>query len=281
MIEQDVKWEAVALGHLCKRGSFAVSALEMKEALVMGGKGSGQTKLATLPASTVAEWVANGYLRQLAKGKVNRYEITEAGKAYAMEMDAAAGFLDRAAEREVAADLGNERPLSHTSNESPKRYAPDAPIVSMYEKQKGNHSHYRQQNWISERGFAASTRLAEDFAQAQMLGGQPTTIDWSSIDFYADLTPLHDSTPRTWFDNDSTTRFEDALKAVGSGLSDILLLFICYEYGIEQAEKALKWSSRSGKVVLHIALERLADHYAAVGDDVYCLVGEAAPSVNK
>ena len=48
---------------------------------------------------------------------------------------------------------------------------------------------------------------------------------------------------------------------MGPGLSDILLETCCYLTGIEQAERALGWPQRSAKIVLKIALDRLAVHY--------------------
>ena len=52
-----------------------------------------------------------------------------------------------------------------------------------------------------------------------------------------------------------------AMEALGPGLSDIVFRICCFLEGLETAEKRLGWSARSGKVVLKIALERLALHY--------------------
>ena len=56
-------------------------------------------------------------------------------------------------------------------------------------------------------------------------------------------------------------RFDRAMAAVGPGLDDVLLRVCCFLDGIEAAERALGWPTRSGKLVLGIALERLARHY--------------------
>ncbi|MFP4003568.1 MAG: DUF6456 domain-containing protein, partial [Alphaproteobacteria bacterium] len=47
----------------------------------------------------------------------------------------------------------------------------------------------------------------------------------------------------------------------GPGLADALLQVCCHLKGLEEAERALGWPRRSGKLVLAIALERLAVHY--------------------
>jgi hypothetical protein len=56
-------------------------------------------------------------------------------------------------------------------------------------------------------------------------------------------------------------RFDAAIAAVGSGLSDILWRVICAGEAIPAAERALGWPGRAGRLVLGLALDRLADHY--------------------
>ena len=60
---------------------------------------------------------------------------------------------------------------------------------------------------------------------------------------------------------DARVRVAKAMEALGPGLSDIVFRICCFLEGLETAEKRLGWSARSGKVVLKIALERLAAHY--------------------
>ena len=52
-----------------------------------------------------------------------------------------------------------------------------------------------------------------------------------------------------------------ALAAVGPGLSDILWRVACEGEGLAEAEKGLGWPVRAGKLVLGLALDRLATHY--------------------
>jgi len=56
-------------------------------------------------------------------------------------------------------------------------------------------------------------------------------------------------------------RFDGAIKAAGRGLEDILWRVVCAGEGLPEAEKGLGWPARSGKLVLRIALERVAEFY--------------------
>ena len=56
-------------------------------------------------------------------------------------------------------------------------------------------------------------------------------------------------------------RFDAALAAVGRGLGDVLWRVICADERLPAAERALGWPARSGRLVLTLALDRLADHY--------------------
>lgn len=116
---------------------------------------------------------------------------------------------------------------------------------------------------LGRREVDAGERLRADFTAAQMT--PRVTSDWSgptsrnarrAAPKVADVRAGVIAAKR---------RFDQAVCAVGPGLSDVLIEVCCHLAGLEQAEKALGWPKRSGKLVLRLALERLADHYAAHG----------------
>ncbi|OYX04157.1 MAG: hypothetical protein B7Z05_08780, partial [Thiotrichales bacterium 32-46-8] len=60
-------------------------------------------------------------------------------------------------------------------------------------------------------------------------------------------------------------RFDGAQSFLGQGLSDIAWRVICAGESIPVAERAMIWPVRSGKIVLRIALDRLAEYYRLPG----------------
>jgi hypothetical protein len=60
---------------------------------------------------------------------------------------------------------------------------------------------------------------------------------------------------------DAKRRFHEAVKSAGPGLADILWRVVCAGEGMRDAETALGWPARAGKLVLTFALDRVADYY--------------------
>lgn len=60
-------------------------------------------------------------------------------------------------------------------------------------------------------------------------------------------------------------RFDGAIRAAGPGLADILWRVACAGEGLAAAERALGWPTRAGKLVLTLALDRVADWYRIAG----------------
>ena len=60
---------------------------------------------------------------------------------------------------------------------------------------------------------------------------------------------------------DAKLRFHAAIDTAGPGLADILWRVVCSGEGMREAETALGWPARAGKLVLTLALDRVADYY--------------------
>jgi len=109
---------------------------------------------------------------------------------------------------------------------------------------------------LDDRLFDAGERLRTDYERAQLSPG--VTMRWEPVRIRGvggvRLAP-------TEWQVAARQRFDGAIKAAGKGLEDILWRVVCACETVPVAEKALKWPTRSGKLVLRLALDRVADFY--------------------
>ena len=56
-------------------------------------------------------------------------------------------------------------------------------------------------------------------------------------------------------------RFDAAIGAAGPGLGDVLWRVVCANEALPVAERELGWPARAGRLVLTLALDRVAAHY--------------------
>lgn len=115
---------------------------------------------------------------------------------------------------------------------------------------------------LTERQLLAGEKLRADYTRAGLEPG--ITMRWDA--------PPPDGSPRSASHDhrslariDAHRRFDAALTAVGAGLADVCWRVICAGEAMQGAERALGWPSRSGRVVLGLALDRLADFYRMPG----------------
>ncbi len=115
----------------------------------------------------------------------------------------------------------------------------------------------RAHKHIDARQFEAGERLRLDYEKAAL--GPRVTMRWDPSPRAPRGAP--GAANPTLAQISAKRRFHAAVAAAGSGLSDILWRVVCAGEGLAVAEKALGWPTRAGKLVLGIALDRLADHY--------------------
>lgn len=118
--------------------------------------------------------------------------------------------------------------------------------------------------FLTDAEVAAGERLRADFERAEL--GPGVTQDWRRF-----LAPGGQGFGASAQDRSvdggaeaARQRVMDALGDLGPGLSDAALRTCCFLEGLETVEAKMSWSARSGKIVLKIALQRLADHYIRV-----------------
>jgi hypothetical protein len=118
--------------------------------------------------------------------------------------------------------------------------------------------------WLAARGM---------LTPAQLAAGERLRADYERAGLSARLTMRWDAAPPAKSRGgaraadaslariDAHRRFHAAIDHAGPGLADICWRVICAGEGIGGAEKAMGWPARSGKLVLGLALDRLAGFY--------------------
>ena len=123
--------------------------------------------------------------------------------------------------------------------------------------------------WLHSRGhltdiqMLAGEKLRGDYEAANL--GPTVTMNWEG----APAGRGRRGPPATMMDSErmlaAKDRFDDAILSLGADLSDIAWRVICAGEAIAGAERAMAWPARSGKLVLRIALDRLAGFYRLPG----------------
>ena len=107
---------------------------------------------------------------------------------------------------------------------------------------------------VSDRQYAAGERLRADWTVAEL--GPRVTMRWE-----AGARSTGEGLDPTMAQISAKRRVDGAMAAAGPGLRDIAWRVICHGEGMEAAEGALGWPRRAGRLVLLMALDRVADYY--------------------
>ncbi|HEX8667495.1 MAG TPA: DUF6456 domain-containing protein [Allosphingosinicella sp.] len=117
----------------------------------------------------------------------------------------------------------------------------------------------RARGHVTERQHAAGEQLRIDWERAQL--PPRVTMCWDAPPLDGGRRGAPEAPDATTAQLAARRRFHAAVKAVGPGLRDVLWRVVCAGEGMREAEQALGWPARAGKLVLVMALDRLADHY--------------------
>lgn len=149
-------------------------------------------------------------------------------------------------QRQIVIDLGRvsvvvdeiESPISWLAR---RRGRDGRPLIEVHQLQSGE-------------------RLRADFTRALLM--PRTTSNWSNplaAARHGGGTERADSLTETIVA--ARQRVRHALDAVGPEFSGLLVDVCCFLKGLEGIERERAWPARSGKIVLQLALDRLARHY--------------------
>ena len=254
------------LRRLCETGAYLLIAPQMEVAAVFKETVPGRpTRIAVVDRSfarafALKEWIAGEQL-----GKLGRYSITATGRTALKRMIAE----DRQARGEEAMNTPFQEQHKEFGERVVKMYdgsgrksvrfnLAESPLTLLARKKDRTGAMYLPPELLE-----AGERLREDFEQAQL--GPRVAQNWDR--FLTSGGGGWNAGSEFSGSSNARERVSIALKALGPGLADVALRVCCFLEGMEKAEKRLGWSARSGKVVLKIALQRLAAHYGITTDE--------------
>jgi len=112
---------------------------------------------------------------------------------------------------------------------------------------------------LTERQFDAGERLRRDYELAAL--APSITMRWDAAPQSGQRRGAADHLEPGERQIAARRRFDAAMALLGRDLDDMAWRVICAAESVPVAEKAMGWPARSGKIVLRLALDRLADHY--------------------
>jgi hypothetical protein len=163
-------------------------------------------------------------------------------------IDAFRGQHLNLARRQLATDLG---PVDVTVDES------ESPLAWL-ERRRGRDG----RAMIEPHQLQAGERLRADFTRAHLM--PRTTSNWSSpisSDRRGDRAATYTETMIS-----ARQQVRLALDGVGPEFSGLLVDICCFLKGLKDIERERAWPARSAKIVLQLALDRLARHYGYAGE---------------
>ena len=199
----------------------------------------------------VRTWLADG----LIEPDGNDYVIADAGKSWLRRrLSAGDEFAAQHQDRKVRIlDVeGVRRPAIVNDNENPLRWLATRkdktgrPMLERYQVEAGE-------------------RLRADYQFAGLTS--KVTASWNPAASANSSGGANDAAAHMDNIMAARQRVVRAVAAVGPELAGILVDVCCHLKGLEDAEKNEGWPQRSGKVILQLALTRLARHYGLVSEE--------------
>lgn len=212
-----------------------------RSGISVGAGRFGAAAAETLVRQDLARW------EQAASGR-RALLLTDAGKAHlrrASAPEADMAFFDQHHETDFAnveTDAGPAR-VRVDAEESP---------LDWLRRRKGRNG----EPMIDEASYQAGERLRTDIMLAGLLPG--VTARWDGMPRSGGPAAPGEATERMVA---ARQRLRNAFDAIGGDFSDLLLDLCGFLKGLEQIERERQWPPRSGKIVVRLALARLAEHY--------------------
>ena len=247
------------LRRLCEPRAVLAVASEMETAVVVRETDDGGSLRTTIVDREIAQAMAlkDWITCPETQGRINRYFITNTGRAALRRLTAAdenraQGFSETHSSIEGGPETWSFPKEQDGVRSRSRYYAVESPLLGLSRRKDRDGSPF-----LSLELVKAGERLREDFELSQI--GSPAIQSWDG--FMATDAGQNLSDDAAGSDG-ARARVRAAMVDLGPGLGDVILRCCCLLEGLEITEKKLGWSARSGKIVLRIALQRLRVHYA-------------------
>lgn len=245
------------LRRLCEQGAVLAVAREMETAVVVRVTPEGEQVRTAIVEREIAQAMAlkDWITCPDPDGRIARYFITNLGRAslrrlIAQDENRASGFAEHAvdpnsdASWDIAAIEGVTRAQFRT-------YQGESPLIGLSRRKDRDGKPFLPRDLV-----AVGERLREDYELVEVGMGGNQSWDGFTTGEAPDAVKEGPKGAIAAYG-----RIKDALAELGPGLGDVVLRCCCFLEGLEQTEKSMGWSARSGKIVLRIALQRLKRHY--------------------
>ncbi|WP_339951143.1 DUF6456 domain-containing protein [uncultured Albimonas sp.] len=258
------------LRRMCEPRAFLALARGAQVACVFRKSDEALVTLARTPLEMARAFAARDWIVCVQGGaSMARYEVTSAGRSWLRRTLGEDGDQRRRRAESPAPQPGMAEAVSVFARQHQipgrRRVVEDGTardmVVNLGETPLGWLARRRGTDgkaFLTPGELAAGERLREDFERAQM--GPRVTQDWQRFLTPGDPGRGGASDPAAG-PTEARRRLAKALEALGPGLNDAALRACCFLEGLEATERRMGWAARSGKVVLKIALSRLAEHY--------------------
>ena len=158
--------------------------------------------------------------------------------------------------RVIDGRLLSERPLDRGDGHVRKARPARSRTVNLAESPLG---WLHARGHVTQRQFDAGERLRLDWERSQL--DPQVTMRWDAAPIRRGRGGRGVGPDPSDTQIDARNRFHAAVDGAGPGLSDILWRIVCAGEGMRDAETALGWPARAGKLVLGLALDRVATFY--------------------
>ena len=250
-----------ALRRLSAPDAMLAIAIGMEQGVILQTITSGEPEHGSkLPAETAMTLALRGWIScPNTSNRVLRYRITPSGRAALRELTAATENQARAMAEAPEAFDHAPNGVGTWADAGTEVRAPlqESPIVGLSRRRDRDGNPFLNRAMIR-----AAERLREDFELAQVTTHKKRDpmLDWNRV-----LCAIDNHEPVETTGSSAYAQVKAALVFLGPGLSEIAVRCCCLLEGLETTEKKMGWAARSGKVVLRIALQRLALHYEDEG----------------